>query len=139
MRAVFDVCYQPGEIVAVGYTEDQESGRARLVTAAEPAGLRLTPDRAILHSSFGDLAYVTVEVVDQAGVVVRHAAHEVTLDIAGAVELIAVGTANPVSEELYVGNTRKAYEGRLAAVVRTNGEAGDVVLRAQAAGLATGR
>ena len=52
-------------------------------------------------------------------------------------DLLAVGTANPESEELYVGVKRKAWQGRLMAVVRTGGEAGEIILKASAAGLAS--
>jgi beta-galactosidase len=101
--------------------------------------LRLTPDRASIDHEFGDLAYITVEVVDKNGAVVTYAADEITLEITGAGALIALGTANPVSEELYVGNQRRAYQGRLMAVVRSTGAEGDIVLKASADGLTTGK
>jgi beta-galactosidase len=49
--------------------------------------------------------------------------------------LIAVGTANPISEELYVGNKRKAWNGRVLAIVRSTGQAGEIILNASADGL----
>ncbi len=134
-KAVFEVTYEPGEIVAAGYAGDRETSRTRLQTASEPAALRLTPDRPILHAEFGDLAYVTVEVVDQEGIVVKHAEHEVQFEVLGAGDLLALGTANPLSEEPYTGTQRKAYEGRLMAVIRTIGQAGEITLKAQADGL----
>jgi beta-galactosidase len=121
-KAVFDVTYEPGVIVAIGYTGGRETGRTTLATAGEPAALRLTPDRAALDCAYGDLAYVTVEVVDQAGEVVKCAEPELSFEVSGAGELVAVGTANPVSEELYVGNRRKAFQGRLMAVIRSTGQ-----------------
>lgn len=137
-KVVFEVTYQPGVLEAIGYRNGQEAGRTSLKTVGAPFALRLSPDRAALRSEYGDLAYVTVEVVDRAGEVVRYADTPVSLVIDGVGELIAVGTANPVSEELYVGNLRKAYQGRLMAVVRTTGQAGDIVLKATAEGLVAG-
>jgi beta-galactosidase len=136
-KATFEVTYQPGTIEAVGYTGGEETGRTRLVTASSPASLRLTPDRATLHATYGDLSYVTVEVVDEGGVVVQHGEPLISLEVSGAGELIAVGTANPVSEEPYVASQRKAYQGRLLAIVRTSGEAGEIVLEARSEGLPT--
>ena len=130
-KAFFEVTYTPGTIEAVG-----RSGRVALQTATAPSALRLTPDRARLRSEYGDLSYVTVEIVDEQGRVVKHAEHEVMFEIAGAGELIAVGTANPVSEELYVGRKRRAYGGRVMAVVRSRGQSGEIVLSASAEGLA---
>jgi len=137
-KVVFEATYQPGVLEAIGYRNGQEAGRTSLKTVGAPFALRLSPDRAALRSEYGDLAYVTVEVVDRAGEVVRYADPPVSLEIDGAGELIAVGTANPVSEELYVGNQRKAYQGRLMAVVRTTGQAGDIILKATAEGLVAG-
>jgi beta-galactosidase len=134
-KATFEVVYQPGTIEAVGYTGGKETGRTHLATASSPAALRLTPDRAMLEAVYGDLAFVTVEVVDQDSVVVKHGEPVISLQVSGAGELIAVGAANPLSEEPYVGSQRKAYQGRLLAVVRTTGDAGAIALEAQAGGL----
>jgi beta-galactosidase len=135
-KAVFEVTYKPGKIEAVGYSHGKETGRVSLVTAGTPAALRLTPDRSTIQSSFGDLAYITVEVVDAKGVTNKASVLEVSFEVSGAGELMAVGTANPISEELYVGNKRKAFEGRLMAVVRSTGQAGDITVKASAEGLA---
>jgi beta-galactosidase len=89
----------------------------------------------VLKAAYGDLAYVTIEVLDRDGVMVKHGEPVISLEVSGAGELIAVGAANPVSEEPYVGSPRKAYQGRLLAVVRTIGQAGEITLRAQTEGL----
>jgi beta-galactosidase len=140
-KAVFEVTYQPGTITAVGFTQGKETGRTILKTTSEPAALRLTADRTAIRPEYGDLAFITVEIVDKDGNVVKHAEQEVSFEVGGAGELIAVGTANPVSEELYIGKKRKAFEGRLMAVVRSSGEAGtdhlagEISLKASAEGL----
>jgi beta-galactosidase len=134
-KTSFEVTYEPGTIEVVGYRGGKETGRTSLKTAGAPASLRLTADRPEIDSAFGDLAYVTVEIVDQDGCLVKWADPEVALEATGVGELLAVGTANPMSEELYVGNKRKAWNGRLMAVVRTNGQAGEILLKASAEGL----
>jgi beta-galactosidase len=137
-KASFEVAYAPGTLEAVAHTGGQETGRTTLTTADAPVALRLTPDRAMIGAAVGDLSYVTVEVVDAQGAVVRHATHQVTLEVTGAGELIAIGTPDPRSEERYVGAQRAAYEGRLMAVVRSTGQAGAIQLQASAEGLAPG-
>jgi beta-galactosidase len=134
-KAVFEVIHEPGEIMAVAYAEGQETSRTHLRTASAPAALRLTADRVTLRAEAGDLAYVTVEVIDEEGAVVKYAEHDVHFVISGAGDLLAVGTANPVSDEPYAATHRKAYEGRLMTVVRTLGQVGDITLQAQAEGL----
>lgn len=146
-KASFEVTYAPGKIEAVAYTGGQETGRFALATPGAPAGIRLTPDRPAIHAAPedpagmgeyyapADLAYVTVEIVDQAGTVVQSASPEVSFEIHGPGELIALGSADPLSEELYVDARRKAFAGRLMAVVCSRGAAGAIRLAASAAGL----
>jgi beta-galactosidase len=134
-KTSFEVPYLPGVVEAVAYTKGVETGRFSLKSASSPASLRLTTDRQSLNAEYGDLAYVTVEIVDETGEVVKPAEHVVTFEVSGAGDLLAVGTANPTSEELYVGSQRKAFQGRLMAVVRTTGAAGDIILKASADGL----
>ena len=134
-KAIFEVTYQPGLVEAVGYTGGKETGRVSLTTPGAPAALRVSADRSEIRGEYGDLAYITVDIVDQAGRVVKRAEDEVILAASGAGELIAVGTANPVSEELYVGDRRKAWRGSLTAVVRSTGQPGAITLTARVAGL----
>jgi len=134
-KASFDVTYQPGVIEAVGYRGGQETGRTRLVTAGDAARLRLTADRSMIHADCGDLAYVAIEVQDKDGVTVKHGGPTITVEVSGAGELLAIGSGNPLSEEPYVSNQRKAYQGRLLAVVRSASQPGEIVLTASADGL----
>jgi len=134
-KTTFEVTYQPGRIEAVGYYSGKETARASLKTAGSPVALHAAVDRPEIHSEFGDLAYVTVTILDQDGCVVKWADLEISLEVTGAGELIAVGTANPMSEELYVGDKRKAWNGRLMAVVRSSGQVGEIMFKASADGL----
>jgi beta-galactosidase len=134
-KVSFEVTYQPGTIEAVSYTAGQESGRTRLQTAGQASQLHLTADRPVLHAAFGDLAYVTIELQDEQGRRVPCAEVPVTLEVSGAGDLLAIGTANPASEELYVGSQRRAWQGRLMVVVRTTGQPGPITLTARVDGL----
>ncbi len=136
-KATFEVTYQPGTLVAIGYTGGVEQGRTELTTAGPAVALRLTPDRTNIGAAAENLSHVTVEIVDEHSVLVPHATHEVSFAIAGPGELIAVGTADPVSEEAFVGMQRRAYQGRLLAVVRSSGQEGVIRLTATANSLAT--
>jgi len=136
-KATFEVTYQPGTLVAVGFTGGAEQGRTELTTAGPPVALRLTPDQTTIGAAAGNLSYVTAEIVDEHGAIVTHATDEVSFEITGPGELLAVGTANPVSRESYVGTQRRAFQGRLMVVVRSSGQGGAIRLTATANGLAT--
>lgn len=134
-KTSFEVMYQPGTIEAAGYMGGKETGRTSLKTAGSPFKLRAAADRIEIHCEFGDLAYVTVEVLDQDDRVVKWASPEIFFEVTGAGELIAVGTANPMSEELYSGDKRKAWNGQVLAIIRSIGQVGEIRLKANADGL----
>ncbi len=133
--ASFELSYEAGELLAVGYRAGIEVSRSELRTAGAPASIRLTADRSAVKAEFGDLSYVLVELLDAQGNLVPNATNEVFLTVSGAGCLLAVGSRNPVSEEPYTGNRRKFHEGWVMAVVRADGEKGEIVLAASADGI----
>ena len=134
-RASFEIAYEPGELVAVSLEGGAEVSRTTLRTAGAPASIRLTPDRTAIKAEFRDLSFVTVEVLDAEGNIVHNACNDIYFTVCGAGTLLAVGNGNPVSEEPYAGNRRKAHEGRAMVVVSAKGEAGEIVLTAAADGI----
>ncbi|MCS7061794.1 MAG: glycoside hydrolase family 2 TIM barrel-domain containing protein [Anaerolineae bacterium] len=135
LTATFDVPYEAGELRAIGYYGGQAIAEARLVTVGEPSAIRLTPDQSVIRASRDSLCYVTAEVTDQSGALHPNAEHSLFFTVKGAGELAAVGNGDPRSVERYRGNQRRAFQGRCLAVIRSNGQAGPIHLRAQADGL----
>lgn len=131
----FDITYQPGTIEAIGYKSGKETGRFSLATSADPAVLCLTPDQAVIKADTGSIAYVDITLQDKAGVLARHVEPEITVEVSGPGELFAIGSGNPISEEMYVGSHRKAFQGHLLAVVRSSGLPGEITLTARTEGL----
>ncbi len=134
-KAFFETPYVPGELVAIGFCDGREVSRTTLKTAGAPASIRLTPDRAMLKAKFGDLSYVTVEVLDKEGNVVHNADTNIFFTVCGVGTLLAVGSGNPITREMYIGNQRRVYYGKAMAVVRANGDPGEITLTASADGI----
>jgi beta-galactosidase len=101
----------------------------------KPARLLLTPDHRIIHAEQGDLSYVTVEVVDEDGLVHPTASDKVYFTVKGVGSIAAVGNSDPTSTEAYRGNQRSLYRGRCLVVLKPDGRPGEISLRAQADGL----
>jgi beta-galactosidase len=133
--AVFETVYEPGELVAVGYKNGIETGLTVLRTPGKPMELRLSPDRNVLEQMPGDLSYIAVEIVDDEGSLVRSADQTLTFAVSGPGSLLAVGNADPKSEEAFTGSCRSTFEGRALAVVRADGAPGDITLSVFAEGL----
>jgi beta-galactosidase len=137
LQASFEAPYEPGELRAVGFDGRRRVFETVLATAGAPAAIRLTPDRAALRAGEGDLCYVTVEVTDALGRFHPAAGHEIRFSADGAGRLLAVGSADPVSAEPYVGNRRRVFRGRCLAVLLPGREPGEIRLTAEADGLRT--
>jgi beta-galactosidase len=135
MVARFKVSYQPGELRAIGLSDGQRVASASLRTAGEPTEIRLTADRSKIRADRNDLAYVTVEIVDQHGTVVPNAAIPVRFTVSGAGELAATGSPSPNDASSFHRPLHQTYEGRCLAILRPQGQAGKITLKAEAAGV----
>jgi len=133
--ATFEVPYAPGTLKVLGYVGGELVAESEIKTVGRPAAIRLTPDREFCSARPGDLIFVTVEVIDQDGLVDPTADHLINFTIRGAGSIAAVGNSNPKSTEMYRGNQRQAFRGRCLVALKSNGESGEIVLQARADGL----
>ncbi|HEU5072243.1 MAG TPA: glycoside hydrolase family 2 TIM barrel-domain containing protein [Verrucomicrobiae bacterium] len=135
LTAKFNVPYQPGELCAIGLVNGKEVAKTTLKTAGEPHRIRLTADRSVIRADRNDLSYVTVEVVDAKGNRVPNATIPIRFTISGAGELAATGSGAPNDASSFRLPLRKTYEGRCIAILRPNGGAEKIQLKAEADGL----
>jgi beta-galactosidase len=77
--------------------------------------------------------------LDAAGNLVPHADHNVRFTIQGPGTLLAVGSSEPKTEEMYTGNQRRLFKGRALAVIRSEGAEGEIVLTAEADGVSASK
>jgi beta-galactosidase len=138
-KAEFEVPYAPGELKAVALKDGSPIAEMTFKTAGEPAKIRLNADRHSLQADRNDLAYVTLEVLDEAGDVVPDATVPITFDISGVGELAATGTANPKDVRSFRQPLTTTYHGKCLAIVRPKGTSGSVTLTAKSKGLAPAR
>ena len=112
------VAWEAGTLQAVC-----QNGAARdeLRTAGKAAAVVLKVDRPRVAAEWDDVAYVTAEVVDEQGVVVPSAAHEITFAVTGPGAVVAVDNQDIASHESFQGNARSAFQGRCIAIVRASG------------------
>ena len=129
LKTSFTVPYKKGELKAI----DSNNNAVVLSSSKAPAKIKLTADREKILDG-GDLSYITVEIADIDGKTVTNAENIVVFSVEGAGKLLAVGSANPKTEDMYVGNTHSAYDGKLMAVVKSC-EKGKIKLLALSNGL----
>jgi beta-galactosidase len=133
--AIFSVPYEPGKLVASGINGDQLIETMELVTAGEPAAIRIISDRENLAADGHGLAYLTVELVDEKGIRLPFGEEVVNFTIEGPGEIIGVGSARPNSVESFQQLSRTTFEGRCLAIVKSGKEAGEITVRAMAEGM----
>jgi beta-galactosidase len=136
--AAWEVPYKPGELKAVGYRGTAIRKVVVLKTARPPVRLQLKADRQQIQATGQDLSYITVELMDEAGIRNPKAENLVKFEIEGPAAIIGVGNANPVSLESYTLPQRNAWQGRCLVVVKSGRTPGKVVLRAKSDGLQMG-
>jgi beta-galactosidase len=136
--AAFDVPYQPGELKAVAFENGQEMASKVLKTSGEVVGIRLIADRSTVNADRNDLSFVTIEAVDENGLVVTDAAVKVNLTIAGDGELAASGNASPKDMTTVNNLVIQTFKGRAQAILRPFSKAGTITMKAESEGLKTG-
>lgn len=128
-RATFPVPYTKGQLKAVGLNADGSEGENSILsTAGTTAKIKLTADRNTLKANGQDLAYVTVELVDENGNLQPNADSILNFQIEGEGALIGIDNADIKDTDPYVGKSRKAWHGRALAVIKTTRKKGDITI-----------
>ncbi len=135
-RSAFETTYEPGAVEAIAFRDGAEIGRTVMRSAGAPVLLEATVDRAAVTADPEDLAFVTLRLVDEDGVLHVTRDLEIEVQIEGPAVLAALGSANPVTEEGFNRTRCTTFDGRALAIVRPSGE-GRITLRATAAGCET--
>lgn len=133
--AQLDVPYAPGELRAVAFKDGKQIGECALHTVSKPSRLRLDVDRQTIRASRGDLAFVHVEITDDAGQPIPDIIRKIEFHVEGAGELAAVGNANPKDVASFREPHCRTFHGRCLAIVRPFGRTGTITLKASADGL----
>ena len=134
LHVTWDVPYQPGILRAVGRNRDgRVTCQAETRTAGPPAAIRLSVDRNAITAAPGDVAHVTFDIVDSAGVVVPTAKHRVSFAVTGGA-VLAIDNANLQDLEPYSKENRQAHNGRGLAYLRP-AQPGPLTVTASAPGL----
>lgn len=137
LTARFEVPFQPGELVAIGFKDGKEVERQTLKTTGNPAQLKITDERETVLTGSGDLAYFNVEVLDENGWLVPDAEIPIEFNIQGKCKLQAVGNGNPTDMKSFQQPKVNTFRGRCQLIVRSGEEGGEILVSAKSGGLKT--
>lgn len=133
--AEFRVPYQQGNLTAIALKEGQEIGRKELVTTGKAQSIKLTVDRSDIHADRGDLAFIRIDAVDEAGRIVPTSDVTVDISVTGAGELVASGSANPADMGSVNRPRVRLYRGQAQAIVRPFRQEGEIDVHVETEGL----
>ena len=131
----WDVPYVAGTLTAHGVRDGKLVRTTEIHTTGGPAKLGLTVDRPRITSLPGDVAHVTVQVLDAEDRVVPTADNQLTFAIQGVGRIVGVDNGKPDSHESYQGHNRKAFNGLALVVLQSAGVPGSLTLSASSGSL----
>ena len=134
----WDIPYEPGTLMAVGKKDGKVVITTEISTSGEPASIKLLADRNSITADRRDVSHLTVQILDEKGIVVPDADNAVTFDVDGEGILIGVDNGDPRSHENYKSNRRKAFHGMCLAIVQSTRNPGKMHVLASSPPLGSG-
>ena len=127
-----DVKYAPGELKVVAYKNGQPWAEIVQRTTGAAIALRATADRTALQADGKDLAFVKVEIIDAAGLVVPRTKPLLKFSVTGPADLVATDNGDATDHRAFGSTERHAFNGLALAIVRPHaGAAAEVKLSAR--------
>jgi len=136
LHLMWRVPYAPGTLRAVAHKGGAVMATAEVKTAGAPARIALAPDRAAIRADGADLSFVTVTVLDRAGIAVPTADQLVRLRLAGDVRIVAVDNGDQISHAPFQADRVQLFNGKALVIIRAGARAGAATLTAEAQGFA---
>jgi beta-galactosidase len=131
-----DVTYEPGELKVVAYKDGKQWATDTVRTTGEASRLALKPDRSTIAGDGHDISFVTLTVVDQAGLTVPRAMNLVHFSVTGPGEIVATDNGDATDLSIFQNPDRKAFNGMALAIVKAKrGQGGVITLTATSEGL----
>lgn len=125
----WDIPYQPGELKAEGCDANGKmQSEYTIRSSGRPYALRVSTDTDTLSYDRAT-AHITIEVVDENGIVVKLGDNEITCTIEGPLHLLGLEGSDNSDMSDYTDNRHRAYHGRLLAYVQTIGKSGQARVR----------
>jgi beta-galactosidase len=138
-QLVWKVRYEPGKLRVVASDDAGATVSATRQTAGAARAIQLTSSRATMPADGRSVARIEINLVDSAGVIAPHETARVTVSVAGGGRLIAVENGDQADLDPTKSNKRRAFRGRLAAYIQSDGGRSPIAVRVTARGLTPAR
>jgi beta-galactosidase len=129
LHLTWKVPFQPGKLTAIATKDGKQVARDEIKTAGAPYTLKLTPDKKVINADGKSLSFITVEVVDENGVVVPSANNLIDFKVNGG-KLVGVDNGREESSESYKASQREAFIGKALAIIESTETEGPISITA---------
>lgn len=127
----WDVAFREGELTVVAKGKDGKTYTHQLVTASSPKHIEMKADYPELKADGQDITHVEMQLTDENGTPVYLADNAIEVSIEGPGEIIGLESGNVRDLQPYSSHTRKAYNGKLVAFIRSTKEKGQIKVTAK--------
>lgn len=122
----WDIPFATGKIEVVGMDKSgKEQARYAITTPQQAYAIKVTAIDNKIAKQDG-VAQITLQIVDEKGVLVDNATNEITCHINGEAVLLGLEAGNNADMGNYTDNKQNAYKGKLTAYISAKGQAGDI-------------
>ena len=132
----WQIPYAPGELYAVAY---DENGRViaedTKYSFSDAAKICLEADKTVISADDEELVFITVSMEDEEGNPVENANNRVRVEVSGAGMLAGLDNGDSTDGDQYQTNSKCLFSGKLLAIVRSNGAAGEIKVNVTSEGL----
>jgi beta-galactosidase len=130
LHLMWRTTYAPGTLRAVGRSSGKNILTQEIKTAGAPAKIVLEADRNRITADGSDLSFVTVKILDAAGILVPNADNLIHFDISGEGRIVGVDNGHQTDTTSLKSNEKKTFNGRCLAVVQSSENPGKITLHA---------
>jgi beta-galactosidase len=131
-----DVPYEPGELKVVAYKNGKKWATDTVKTTGAAKKLVLQPDRATIAGDGHDISFVTLRIVDRAGLTVPRSMNNIHFSVTGPGEIVATDNGDATDLTAFPSSDRKAFNGLALAIVKAKrGQSGTITVTATSEGL----
>ncbi|WP_282135296.1 sugar-binding domain-containing protein [Seonamhaeicola maritimus] len=118
------VPYTEGELKVVGYNKGKIVDEYVMTSTGKPAKIELNSDKEELQANSYDVAHISVKLLDEAGNEIKNLDTEITFNVTGNAELLAVDNGWEMNVAPHNSNKIHTHNGKALAIIRSTKASG---------------
>jgi len=135
MQLVWLVPYQAGTLKVVANNNGKEIISKTIHTAGAPASSKIIADKLLVNANQKDVVHLEIDIVDAKGHFVPEASNRLNFEIDGPGKLIGVENGDILDLEPHKVSTRKAFMGKVLALIQATDKTGNIKVTVSGEGL----